>query len=291
MEARTVYPGSCGEIIQGKVDGTDVLISCPVNLFTSVRVFESKKPSKRLGYQKSSVLLDNMLKRWGYQDLSSQFDIDIESSIPLGKGFASSTADMCAVYISLLKIFNRSYDISEITDEFIRIEPTDSIIFREMMVFDYKSGKYQKAVGEYMKFHILAFEGQRMVDTISFNKRSIPPLCDVSDALDYVRYGLESKDISKLAAASTISINRNTSRVSYDVMARVEALKDHTGGLGILGAHSGDILGIIYDDRERLQYALKFKDSINGYKPHVLETLRRNEYERDYDYGAIQRQR
>jgi len=291
MEATTVYPGSCGEIIQGKVHGFDILISCPVNLFTSVRVFESKRPVKRYQYEKSSTLIENMLERWGHGDLNSGFDIEIESSIPKGKGFASSTADMCAVYISLLKILSRKYDVLEVMEEFIKIEPTDSIIFRDITMLDYKSGRLYKELGAYLKFYILAFEGEREVDTIDFNKSAIPPLADVSDILPKVQNGIKSNDIPKIAEASTVSINRNKGRVSYDVMGQVEALKDLTGGLGILGAHSGDILGIIYDDREQLEFALKYKDSIKGYKPHALETLRRNEYERDYDYGALKRQR
>ncbi|HOR87010.1 MAG TPA: kinase, partial [Bacillota bacterium] len=113
MEACAIYPGSCGEIIQGHVYGKDMLISCPVNLFAAVRVFECQKPINRLNYQKSSTLLDNILKRWGYGYLNTQFDIDIKSSIPKSKGFASSTADLCGVYICLLKLFKRQFDIKE----------------------------------------------------------------------------------------------------------------------------------------------------------------------------------
>ena len=141
MEAYAIYPGSCGEIIQGHIRGNDMLISCPVSLFTTVRVFECRRPINRINYSKSSALLENILKGWGYGYLNSQFDIDIESSIPQSKGFASSTADLCAVYICLLKLFKRQYDIKEAVEEFVKIEPTDSIAFRDMVLFDYKEGK------------------------------------------------------------------------------------------------------------------------------------------------------
>lgn len=291
MEAMAVYPGSCGEIIQGKANGTDVLISCPVDIFTNVRVFECSSPHKRFKYQKSSALLKSVLKRWGYGELDDNFDIEIVSSIPKSKGFASSTADMCAVYICLLKLFNRNYDIVEAVEEFIKIEPTDSIIFRTMTMFDYRRGSLFKELGEYMSFYILAFEGQRIVDTVAFNNSSLPRLSDISDIIPFVKEAATSKDVSKLAYASTVSINRNLKRVPYEIIAEVERLKDMTGGLGIIGGHSGDVLGIIYDDRERLEYGMKFKDSIKGYRPHVLRTLRGDEYEGDYDYSSIKRQR
>ena len=284
MEACAIYPGSCGEIIQGHVYGKDMLISCPVNLFAAVRVFECQKPINRLNYQKSSTLLDNILKRWGYGYLNTQFDIDVKSSIPKSKGFASSTADLCGVYICLLKLFKRQFDIKEAVEEFVKIEPTDSIVFRDMVLFDYKGGKHYENIGGYLKFYILAFEGSRVVDTLEFNKRDLPPLSDISDILKLVKDGIESADISKIAQASVISIRRNLNRLPYDIYNAVEKLSHATGGLGLTGGHSGNVLGIIYDDRERCMYTAKNIDAIAGCKRYLLETLLGNEYEKDYDY-------
>lgn len=291
MEANAIYPGSCGEIIQGHICGRDMLISCPVNIFTNVRVFECKRPEKRFSYKKSSALLENMLKRWGAGYLNAQFDIDIESSIPRSRGLASSTADLCGVYLCLLKLFKRKYDIREAVEEFVKIEPTDSIIFREMTLFDYKKGRYYEHIGDYIKFYILAFEGGRLVDTIEYNKRNLPPLSDLNDILQIAKDGVIFQDITKIASASTTSIKRNLKRLPYDMYSAVQNLCNMTGGLGIIGGHSGDVLGIIYDDRERFLHAARYKYAIPGYKLHMLETLRRNEYERDYDYDFIQQVR
>ncbi|HBM81712.1 MAG TPA: kinase, partial [Clostridiaceae bacterium] len=250
MEVCARYPGSCGEIIQGHIHGKDMLISCPVDLFTTVRVFECKKPANRFKYIKSSALLHNMLKRWGLEHLNGLLDIDIESSIPQSKGFASSTADLCGVYICLLKLFKRKYDITEAIEEFVKIEPTDSIIFREMALFDYKDGGYYERIGDYLKFYILAFEGRRIIDTVAYNKKKLPKLSDLSDIFPLVEEGIKSADISKIAVASTASIKRNLNRLPYDVYGAVLNICNITGGLGIIGGHSGDVLGIIYDDKE-----------------------------------------
>jgi len=284
MEAYAIYPGSCGEIIQGCVQGKDMLLSCPVNLFTTVRVYECQKPINRFNYIKSSTILDNMLKRWGYEYLHSQFDIDIESAIPKSKGFASSTADLCGVYICLLKLFNRQYDIKEAVEEFVKIEPTDSIIFRDMVLFDYKEGKYDENIGDYIKFYILAFEGTRAIDTLAFNERNLPPLSDINDILQLVKEGVKSADISKIAQASETSIRRNLKRLSYDIYGDVENLSRMTGGLGLIGGHSGNVLGIIYNDREKCAYAAKNKYAIAGCKTYFLVTLQGNEHESYYDY-------
>ena len=46
MQAISVYPGSCGELLQGCNNGVPMLISCPINLFTRVKVFELGARSK-----------------------------------------------------------------------------------------------------------------------------------------------------------------------------------------------------------------------------------------------------
>jgi len=273
MEVVTKYPGSCGEIIQGKFDDKDMLVSCPVNLYTTVRVFESKHPINRYKYKKSSELLNNVIRRCGYERLSNTFDIEIHSSIPMGKGFASSTADLCGVYLCLLKLFHKKYDIQELIEELIKIEPTDSIIFREMTLFDYKKGKRYEHIGPYKKFYILAFEGSRQVDTIAFNKAKLPSLLHIQDALELLKDGIITSNIFKIAQASTWSIERNFARLSYDIYDLVKDIMLRTGGLGIMGAHSGDVLGIIYDDKEKLLYARRFDSIIPGYVPRFLETL------------------
>jgi len=287
METYAVHPGSCGELIQGNIQGRDMLISFPVDLFTTVRLYECKNPASRNRFHKSSTLLSNMLERWGYAWLDRQLDIEIESSIPRGKGFASSTADLCGVYICLLKLLRRKYDTKEAMEEFIRIEPTDSILFREMTLFDYKEGKRFSSIGPYMKFHILAFEGSRIVDTQEFNRKVLPRLGYLDDIIPDVRQAVDISDISGISKASSISIKRNMSRVPYEIFSSIEDLRLKTGGLGIIGGHSGDLLGIVYDDKEKFRYAARYKDTIPGYKPHMLETLRRDEYESDYDYGTM----
>lgn len=291
METYAVHPGSCGELIQGNIQGMDMLLSFPVDLFTTVRLYECKNPKNRHRFSKSSALLSNLLERWGYGWLDGQLDLEIRSDIPQGKGFASSTADLCGVYISLLKLLGREYDTREAAEEFIRIEPTDSIIFREMTLFDYKEGKRSSSIGQYRKFSILAFEGSRIVDTQEFNRRKLPSLGCLDDVMPQVMLAAQSGNIRELAGTASMSIERNMGRVNYEVYGAVEELRRKTGGLGIVGGHSGDLLGIMYDDRDRFLYAARYKDTIPGYKAHMIETLRRDEYERDCDYGTSKRQR
>ncbi|MDP4144846.1 MAG: kinase [Bacillota bacterium] len=273
MEESAVYPGSLGEILQGKLNGMDILVSCPINLFTKVRVFETRFPSKRIMNPKSSVFLLNLLKRWKLSEYYNEIDIEISSGIPKGKGFASSTADLCALYLSLIKLYKKSFDQMELVEECLKIEPSDSIIFDKMTVFDYKSGRYIEPLGNYLKFYALVFEGKKIIDTVQFNKNAKNELRDIDDLMDLLRN--RDVDLRGLAQISTESILRNQNRLPYDILPGVIKFSKATNGLGILGAHSGDMLAVIYEDQEQLQWAYNKVEKFKGYKHYKVNSLRK----------------
>lgn len=274
MEAVVRYPASFGEIIQGRIDHKDILCSCPINLFTEVKTFESKEPKSKYNHVKSAKFLSNLLTEWGYEDYIRNFDIEIQSNIPEGKGFASSTADLCGVYYSLLKLFNRKYEEDELIRHCINIEPTDSIIFKDMTIFDYKEGKYKRKIGSYCEFNILVFEGSRIVDTVEFNKKPLPPLSNIEDLAGKLIKGVEDNDVKTIAYCATESIIRNEGRLSYSIIPLLLKLKDEIGGYGIIGAHSGDALGIIYEGNLKMEALNKYLSLIKGYKIYNTKTIK-----------------
>lgn len=274
MEVVVRYPASFGEIIQGKIGDKDILCSCPINMYTEVKIFECKNPKLKYNYFKSHRFMENLLKDWGEEKHIDILDIEIKSNIPTGKGFASSTADLCGVYHGLLKFFNKEYNPKEIEKHCINIEPTDSIIFNEMTIFDYKKGLYKKGIGEYIEFNILVFEGNKVVDTVQFNSKPLPPLSNVEDLIEVFEEGVKYKDIKKIAYCSTESIKRNDKRLKYDILDRVLEIKDEIKGYGIIGAHSGDALGIIYEGEVDFKILEKYKDQLKDYKIYKVTALK-----------------
>ncbi|KHD36115.1 kinase [Clostridium acetobutylicum] len=273
MKISAKYPASVGEVVQGSFNGKDVLMSFPVSLFTEVTLFERKASKDKYNNLKTMRFLENILNRWGFEKYINNIDISISSNIPRGKGFASSTADLCALYYALLRFFGREFNERELIEECINIEPTDSIIFDKATVFDYKEGSYKKTLGEYPKLHILVFEGKRIIDTVSFNKKELKPLKDVGNLIKKVEKALKVGSVKDIGEAATLSIVKNCDRLSYDILGKVLRLKDETCGIGIIGAHSGDMLGIIYDDKYALDSAKEKVENIKNYKIYELETL------------------
>ncbi len=275
MEFTTKYPGSFGEVLQGSVEHRDVLLSCPVNIYTNVKILESTSSKNKFKWEKAATFLSNILTKWDYKSYIDNLDIDIISNIPYGKGMASSTADLCGVYYCLLKMFNKKFNQEELIEQCIKIEPTDSIIFNEMTIFDYKKGTYKENIGSYFKYNILAFEGKKTVNTVEFNNKKLPTLSKVDDLSQVLREAIKEKNLKKLAYVSTESIIRNQKRLYYDWVQHIMNIKDETSGLGIMGAHSGNVLGIIYDDDEKFNYAVEFAKKLRGYKIYPVQTLDR----------------
>lgn len=273
MEFTVNYPGSFGEVLQGRINRKDLLLSCPVNIYTRVKVFECNNAERKFNNQKSAAFLKNILKLWDYEAHYKNFDIEMNSQIPYGKGLASSTADLCAVYYCLLKLFNKEFNEEELIEQCIKIEPTDSIIFKKMTLFDYKRGLYRKTMGDYISYNILAFEGNKVVDTVEFNKKNLPSLSDVDDLLPILEEAIKEKNLEKLAYVSTESIVRNQKRLQYEFLQQVINIKNKTSGLGIIGAHSGNVLGIIYEDSASLNYALKLGEKLDMCKMYSVKTL------------------
>lgn len=277
MKVTSVYPGAVGEIVQGKFKEKDVLISCPVNLMTEVTIFESMEIESLRSNLKTQKFLSNVLKRWHFEQYIKNINVVINSNIPRGKGFASSTADLCAAYYALLRMFNKKFNEKELIEECIKIEPTDSILFDKITVFDYKRGNYKEILGEYLKFYLLVFEGESTVETVEFNNKKLEELRNVEDLIIRVKNSLKNRDIKGIGEAALESIMRNENRLKYDILPRIIKIKNETGGLGIIGAHSGNVLAIVYDDFNILNRARKKVREIKGYKTYALETLNENE--------------
>lgn len=260
MEITAFYPGSFGEIIQGRVKNRDVLLSFPIDIYSSVKLFECARSKEHIipGWsEKSYMFMRNLLKAWNYEKYYSNLCLKIDSRIPRAKGMASSTADLCAVYSCMVKMFHREYNEDELAEQCINIEPTDSIIFGKMTLFDYKTGLYRETLGDYFKFNILVFQGKGMVDTVEFNHDASKQPIIVDDLMEPLKRAVYDRNLEQLLKVSTESILRNQSRLCYDFLKPVLKICEQAGGLGIIGAHSGNVLGIVFDDMEKLKFVEK----------------------------------
>jgi L-threonine kinase len=92
-------PASCGELIQGWILGSEKLVSCPVEWYSTVEVTSGSPLTDERPL--SRAMVERLLLHWQYPaHMSQDIRIDVQSTIPVAKGMASSTADIAATAIA-----------------------------------------------------------------------------------------------------------------------------------------------------------------------------------------------
>jgi L-threonine kinase len=112
-----------------------------------------------------------------------------------------------------------------------------------------------------------------MVNTIEFNKKVLPPQKSIEDLLPILKSGIIEKDIKKIGTAATESIIRNQHRLKYDLLQNIIDISSKNGGLGVIGAHSGDCLGIIFEDEEKMESIKEYTSLKKKYKVYPVKTI------------------
>ena len=66
---------------------------------------------------------------------------------------------------------------------------------------------------------------------------------------------------------------RNQHRIKYDILGEIIKLKESTDGLGIIGAHSGDILAVAYQCEDQINRAEQKIKNITNYEIYKFKTV------------------
>lgn len=250
---------SFGELLQGVLPGKQkFLVNLRISRGSTVKVSlasplysvqkEAQIAASYQRYPKSYKLLRNVLS-----DLGSHNDclIEIDSDIPVGKGLSSSTADMVAAIRGLAKaasvVFREDY-IGRIITE---IEPNDGLQYQGTAAYHHATGKLIECLDWVPHFRILGVDFGGIVDTVTFNQRkfefSTQQMMSYQTLLENMLDALRSHDSAAVAAFASESTRLWQAFRPRDEMEKVFELQVATGGLGVVNAHSGTYLGILYD--------------------------------------------
>ena len=94
MKFYGVCPASCGEFVQGILDNEEYLSSYAINLF-SVATLEESNDIIYKGPRKSRRAMELVFEKFNIPvEDTKNISLNINSQIPVGKGMASSTADI-----------------------------------------------------------------------------------------------------------------------------------------------------------------------------------------------------
>lgn len=250
---------SFGELLQGVLPGQrKFLVNLRIRRGSRVRVkltsplYSAEKEAQIAvsyqSYPKTYKLLRNILS-----DLGSHEDclVEVESDVPVGKGLSSSTADMVAAIRGLAQGASVAFREDYIGRVITEIEPNDGLQYQGTSAYHHTTGQLIERVDWVPPFRILGVDFGGVVDTVTFNQQkfefSAAQMARYEDLLEDMLNALRSGDsraVATIASESTRMWQAFRPRVEMEAMF---ALQADTGALGVVNAHSGTYLGLLYD--------------------------------------------
>ncbi|HID63852.1 MAG TPA: GHMP kinase [Anaerolineae bacterium] len=253
-QGRVAVPGACGELVQGTLDGEQpFLISCPIDRFS---VAEVELTSERRGWScppdtpKSVTALQAMLARLGHTEMGGQ--LRIRSDLPRAKGMASSTADIAATVYALAEALGEGVEPWEVARIALSVEPSDSLMFPGLALFDHRSGQVYEDLGPAPPLEVVVLDFGGTVDTLAYNRRYRADLlrkmvAEHREALAAVKEGLRRGNLADVGYGATLSARAHQRILPKPRLETVIGLAREMGALGVNVAHSGTVIGLLLD--------------------------------------------
>lgn len=249
-------PGSCGELAQGMVDGDYFLVSCPIDMHSTATVTLTPGDGRvdaPPDAPKSRQAVNLTLAHFRRDDVDAR--LRLSSQLPRGKGMASSTADVSASIAATAAALGKHQDTSPQTVAAIalRVEPSDSIMLPGIAVLDHKRGNIAETLGHPPPMRVVVLDFGGDVDTLAFNGvnrdgilREMQP--EFEEALSLISRGVRNGSAADIGAGATRSAIANQQLLYKPQLDAVMRLADDAGAVGVTAAHSGTVLGMLFDD-------------------------------------------
>jgi len=267
MQAIARSPGSCGELLQGTLSGTNFLVTCPIDIFSEVKVTITDNPTVKVSGEGHEKVREAVRLALQLCNLTSKGAIvEINSQIPRGKGMASSTADIVAAIAALSRAAEQVISPRQLADLALQIEPSDGIMFSGIALFDHVQGKMLEIIGPAPDMDLVIVDLGGEVDTREFNQREELPALnkenepEIKRALAMLKRGFSTGNRQLIAKAATISAFANQKILYKEKLPEIHNLAVTMGALGINVAHSGTVVGLLFDpisDKTHLDQKIK----------------------------------
>ncbi|SHN84634.1 threonine kinase [Paenibacillus sp. ov031] len=248
--------GTFGELLQGVgTDAQNFLITLPINRYSNV-TFQSQpslphlivSPSYR---SKSRKIALRILQLY---DLPLGGFIEINSNIPVGKGLASSSADIVATARAIDHCFGLNLTAEQLEALIQEIEPTDGVMYDGIVSYYHRAVRLRESLGPVPNLSIVSIDEGGEVDTTEFNKisRSFSAVekLEYDHMLASISAAIKRNDLKAVGKISTQSAIMNQRLLEKKQMERVLDICNEVDGLGIVITHSGTCTGILLDQTD-----------------------------------------
>ncbi|OPJ55973.1 GHMP family kinase ATP-binding protein [Alkalithermobacter paradoxus] len=288
-----VCPGSCGEFVQGILGKDEYLASYAVNLYSKATI-EEKKDNISKGPYKSRKAIEEVCKYFNIDiRYTKNLSLKVQSNIPRGKGMASSTADIGATIKATLNYLGKNISLQQISKIATNIEPTDSILIKQVSIFNPLNGEIIKTLGFIEGMRVLVLEPDETLNTIKLRSKGDYYLIKeknkdgISEAFKLLEEGFKNKSLKLIGQASNLSSIMNQVIHQKEGLKEVMNISKEFGAYGVNVAHSGTVIGIILDkemDWKKLKDELILNNLDKKYKRiYPLDIVKGGVYNERFD--------
>jgi L-threonine kinase len=273
-------PASCGELLQGLLLGSEKLVSCPINWFSTVRISEAPPDVRERPFMRQALLA---LLAYAQQpaSYSHHLCIQYESTIPVGKGMASSTADIAATLLAASEFLHIPLTLDELAKLCVSIEPTDSTIFPQLTLFDHNNGSTHGNFAWTPPLDLLILEPDRQLMTQDYHRRNHQqqlkanqPL--LTQAWQHFQHAMHQQDIRAFGLATTLSAQASQHILPKPAFSQLLALIERFDLPGLTVAHSGTVVGLWLDPRiqdpDRIRHSILHHSTLHHEYPQIHHT-------------------
>ncbi|MHB1415355.1 MAG: GHMP family kinase ATP-binding protein [Chloroflexota bacterium] len=252
MRSATVYvPATCGELVQGTLGGSHFLVSCPIDMYSSVTVelTDDGVWETTPDVPKAVAALELGLARFGLAGVGVR--LRIASPIPRSKGMGSSTADVAGTLYALAAALRRVLPAAEVASLALAIEPTNSSLLPNLALLDHRRGRLCEDLGPPPPAEVLVLDSGGEIDTLAYNavdrSRALLRLAPThAHALRLVRTGIARSDLSLIGQGATLSALAHQHILPKPHVETALALGQSLGAAGVCVGHSGTVIGVLF---------------------------------------------
>ncbi|MEV6684088.1 kinase [Streptomyces sp. NPDC051130] len=247
-------PGTFGELLQGMLPeaDSDFLVTLPIarwaratfNGMPGTQEVEVFPAHKRKARRVAEMIIQSSPTPTGGV-------LTVESTLPEGKGLASSSADLVATARAVANALGEPMPPRRIETLLARIEPTDGVLYPGIVAFYHRRVALHSKLGALPPMTVVGVDEGGEIDTVAFNR--IPKPFSASDRSEYSRLlarmttAVARADLAEVGAVATRSALMNQVLRPKRMLCSLIDVSRQVGGLGVVVGHSGTSLGVLLD--------------------------------------------
>lgn len=250
IAARAVVdvPATAGELLQG-VDPVcgPRLVSLPVARVGRTVVTLRRDPGivVRPHRERAATALRAALERAGWRGGARA---DLDTSIPPGRGWGSSTVDVAGVILGVAHACGGCPGAALLARHMAAVEPSDGSPMAGLWLVDHVGGSAAAHLGPAPPAHVVVVDEGAAVDTAALHRGAGPGAAMPAGETRRLASAVAVADLGLIGEIATRSALRNEERLPNASLQSLIAVRQRLRLPGVVVAHSGSLAGILAAD-------------------------------------------